>query len=113
MHHAETPSDPTDESNDASAEELYARYSDRATRLLGKLGGQILVLGSVDDVVEGPAIRQYDVYAFVFYPSVDVFEVMFTAKERVEAQVYQRAGLSDESAGYWIKPYTAFAPTDH
>ena len=114
LHHAENPEDPVNEASDASAEELYARYSDRATRLLGKLGGQILVLGSVENVVAGPSLRHYDVYAFVFYPSVDIFEVMFTAKERVEAQVYQRAGLSAErSAGYWVKPYPDFVPVDH
>jgi len=108
--HEENPQDPAGDS-DASAEELYERYSEKATRLLGKLGGQISVLGSVDRVVVGPEIRNYDVYAFVFYPSVDVFEVMFTARERVEAQVYQRAGLSDEgSAGYWVKPYPEFIP---
>ena len=72
---------------------------------------QILALGAVDRVVVGPEIRNYDVYAFVFYPSVDVFEIMFTAKERVEAQVHQRAGLNAErSAGYWVKPYPGFTP---
>ena len=70
---------------------------------------QIAALGAVDRVVVGPEVRNYDVYAFVFYPSVDVFEVMFTAKERVEAQVHQRAGLNAErSAGYWVKPYPQF-----
>ena len=110
--HEDDPQDPTGgPDSDASAEELYERYSQKATRLLGRLGGQISVLGSVDHVVVGPEIRNYDVYAFVFYPSVEVFEVMFTAEERVKAQVYQRAGLSDErSAGYWVKPYPEFAP---
>ncbi len=110
--HEEDPQDPTGgPDSDASAEELYERYSQKATRVLGKLGGQISVLGTVDRVVVGPMIRNYDVYAFVFYPSVDVFEVMFTARERVEAQVHQRAGLSDEgSAGYWVKPYPEFTP---
>ena len=108
--HAENPQDPTGgPDSDASAEELYDRYSQKAIRVLGKLGGQISVLGTVDRVVIGPQIRNYDVYAFVFYPSVDVFEVMFTARERVEAQVHQRAGLSAEgSAGYWVKPYPEF-----
>jgi len=94
---------------DATAEELYERYSEKATRVLGKLGGQIAVLGEVDDVKVGPQIRNHDVYAFVYYPSVDVLEVMFTAKERVDAQAHQRAGLSAEgSAGYWVKPYPEF-----
>ncbi len=111
--HEENPQDPTGSpDSDASAEELYDRYSQKATRVLGKLGGQISVLGTVDRVVVGPEIRNYDVYAFVFYPSVDVFEVMFTARERVQAQVHQRAGLNAEgSAGYWVKPYREFTPT--
>ena len=110
LSHEEHPQDPTGgPESDASAEELYERYSEKATRVLGRLGGQISVLGAVDRVVVGPEIRNYDVYAFVFYPSVDVFEVMFTAKERVEAQVHQRAGLNAErSAGYWVKPYPQF-----
>jgi hypothetical protein len=112
LEHEEDPQDPTGgPESDASAEELYDRYSQKATRVLGKLGGQISVLGGVDRVVVGPRIRNYDVYAFVFYPSVDVFEVMFTARERVEAQVHQRAGLNAESsAGYWVKPYPEFKP---
>lgn len=105
------PQDPTGgPESDASAEELYDRYAQVATQLLGKLGGQISVMGTVDRVVVGPAIRHYDVYAFVFYPSVDIFEIMFTARARVEAQVHQRAGLNAEgSAGYWVKPYAEFA----
>ena len=112
LSHEENPQDPTGgPDSDASAEELYERYSEKATRVLGRLGGQISVLGAVDRVVVGPEIRNYDVYAFVFYPSVDVFEVMFTASERVEAQVHQRAGLNAErSAGYWVKPYPQFTP---
>lgn len=112
LSHEEDPQDPTGgPGSDASAEELYDRYSERATRVLGRLGGQISVLGAVDRVVVGPPTRNYDVYAFVFYPSVDVFEVMFTAKERVEALVYQRAGLNAVgSAGYWVKPYAVFLP---
>ena len=112
LSHEDDPQDPTGgPESDASAEELYERYSEKATRVLGRLGGQISVLGAVDRVVVGPEIRNYDVYAFVFYPSVDIFEVMFTAKERVEAQVHQRAGLNAErSAGYWVKPYPQFTP---
>ena len=112
LSHEESPQDPTGgPESDASAEELFERYSEKATRVLGRLGGQISVLGAVDRVVVGPEIRNYDVYAFVFYPSVDVFEFMFTAKERVEAQVHQRAGLNAErSAGYWVRPYPGFTP---
>ena len=111
LRREEEPQDPAGgPDSDASAEELYDRYSQVATRLLGKLGGQISVMGTVDRVVVGPAIRHYDVYAFVFYPSVDVFEIMFTARPRVEAQVHQRAGQNAEgSAGYWVKPYAEFA----
>ena len=108
------PQDPAGgPDSDASAEELIDRYSQVATRLLGKLGGQMSVMGTVDRVVVGPAIRHYDVYAFVFYPSVDIFEVMFTARARVEAQVHQLAGLNvKSSAGYWVKPYAEVTPAE-
>ena len=42
------PQDPTGgPDSDATAEELYDRYAEIATRVLGKLGGQISVLGAV------------------------------------------------------------------
>jgi len=69
------------------------------------------VAGTVDAVVVGPELRNYDEYGFAFYPSVDSFEVVSTARERVDAQVHQRAALSAEgSAGYWVKPHEEFTP---
>ena len=55
--------------------------------MLGHVGAQISVVGSVDRVVVGPEVRNYDEYGFAFYPSVDAFEVVFTARKRVEARV--------------------------
>ncbi|MFP6836418.1 MAG: hypothetical protein VB948_09970 [Pseudomonadales bacterium] len=73
------------------------------------MGAQIDQAGSIDSVVVGPGARNYDAYGFAHYPSVSAFEVVFTAKERVDAQVHQRAALSAEgSAGYWAKPYDEF-----
>ena len=40
LSHEEDPQDPTGgPDSDASAEELYERYSQKATRVLGRLGG--------------------------------------------------------------------------
>lgn len=61
-------------------------------------------------MVVGPKPRNYDEYGFAFYPTVDAFETVFTARERVDARVNQRAALSTASAGYWAKPYEEFTP---
>ena len=52
--------------------ECRMEIAPQGTGALVRLGGQIAVLGSVDRVVVGPEIRNYDVYAFVFYPSQSV-----------------------------------------
>ena len=94
---------------DADSEEVFERYTEKAFRVLGRMGAQIDQVGSIDGVVIGPSARNYDAYGFVLYPSVPAFEMVFTAKERVDAQVHQRAALSAEgSAGYWAKPYDEF-----
>ncbi len=110
--HAEDPQDPADGGvGDADSQELYERYTDKALRVLGRLGAQIAATGTVERVVVGPELRHYDDYGFAFYPSVDAFEVVLTARERVDAQVYQRAALNVErSMGYWTKPYEEFRP---
>ncbi len=94
---------------DADSEEVFDRYKEKAFRVLGRMGAQISQVGSIDSVVVGPDARKYDTYGFAHYPSVLAFEVVFTAKERVDAQVHQRAALSAESSmGYWAKPYDEF-----
>ena len=108
----EDPQDPVGgpESN-ATSEQLHDRYRQKALRVLGKMGAQLSVVGTVDDVVVGPEARNYDEYGFAFYPSVDAFEVVFTARERIDARVNRDAALrADGSAGYWAKPYEEFTP---
>lgn len=93
----------------ADIDEGYARYSEKATKVLGKLGGRISRSGDIETALVGADSRQYDGYTFVHYPTVNVFEQMFTAKDRVDARVHQVASLSStESAGYWGKPYKKF-----
>lgn len=94
---------------DADSEEVFERYTDKAFRVLGKMGAQIDQVGNISSVVVGPSARNYDAYGFVLYPSVSAFEVVFTAEERVDAKVHQQAALSlERSAGYWAKPYDEF-----
>jgi hypothetical protein len=86
----ESPQDPAGgPESDATTEELHDRYQQKALRVLGKVGAQISVVGSVDRVVAGPEVRHYDDYGFAFYPSVDAFEVVFTARERLDARVHR------------------------
>ena len=106
------PQDPVGgPESDATTEELHDRYRKKALGILGKMGAQISVAGTADGVVVGPEARNYDEYGFAFYPSVDAFEAVFTARERVDARVHRDAALSAEgSAGYWVKPYEEFTP---
>jgi hypothetical protein len=112
LSNQEDPDDPVGgPESDATTEELHDRYQQKALRVLGKVGAQISVVGSVDRVVVGPEARSYDDYGFAFYPSVDAFEVVFTARERLDARVHRDAALSaEDSAGYWTKPYEEFTP---
>lgn len=110
LSNQESPQDPMGgPESDATTEELHNRYQQKAFRVLGKVGAQISVVGSVDRVAVGPEIRHYDDYGFAFYPSVDAFEVVFTARERLDARLHRDAALdADASAGYWVKPYEEF-----
>lgn len=95
--------------DDATDMDGYERYGEKAKKVLGKLGGRIGRSGDISEVAVGPNIRKYDGYTFVHYPTVDAFEQMFTAKDRIDARVYQEAALSPTaSAGYWGKPYKQF-----
>jgi len=112
LSNEEDPQDPVGgPDSDVTTEELRDRYEEKALRVLGKVGAQIAVVGTVDRVVVGPEERHYDDYGFAFYPSVDAFEIVFTAQERIDARVHRDASLSKErSAGYWVKPYEEFTP---
>lgn len=103
----DVPRYPDDyQATDLTSEEAFDRYRERALRVLGKMGAQIVQAGGVEDVVIGPDYRRYESYGFAHYPSVEAFKVVFTAKERVDARIHQRAALDPElSAGYWVKPY--------
>jgi hypothetical protein len=107
------PQDPVGApESDATTEELHDRYQQKALRVLGKMGAQIAAIGTVDRVAVGPPVRHYDDYGFALYPSVNAFETVFTAQERLDARVHRDAALNaDRSAGYWVKPYEEFAPT--
>ncbi len=94
---------------DEDSEDGYARYGEKAKKVLGKLGGRIGRSGDVSSAIVGSDARNYDGYTFVHYPTVEAFQQMFTAKDRIEARVHQTASLSStESAGYWGKPYEQF-----
>lgn len=97
------------EQTDAGDDDGYERYGEKAKKVLGKLGGRIGRSGEIAAVPVGAELRQYDGYNFVHYPGVDAFELMFTAKDRLDARVHQEAALSStKSAGYWGKPYKQY-----
>ncbi|MAC37748.1 MAG: hypothetical protein CME47_09710 [Halieaceae bacterium] len=94
------------------AEELEKQYSKPTMRILGRMGAQLAAVGRVEKVVVGPEPRQHDEYGFGHYPSVDAFEVVFTARGRLAlAPTRNRAMNAGLSAGYWLKPYAPFKLT--
>jgi hypothetical protein len=94
------------------AEEMEKQYSKPAMRILGRMGAQLAAVGSVEKVVVGPDPRQHDEYGFGHYPSVDAFEVVFTARGRLDlVPTRNKAMNEDRSAGYWVKPYAPFKLT--
>lgn len=94
------------------AEELEKQYSKPAMRILGRMGAQLAAVGKVEKVVVGPDPRQHDEYGFGHYPSVDAFEVVFTARGRLDlVPTRNKAMNEDRSAGYWVKPYAPFKLT--
>ena len=94
------------------AEELEKQYSKPTMRILGRMGAQLAAVGRVEKVVVGPEPRQHDEYGFAHYPSVDAFEVVFTARGRLAlAPTRNRAMNAGLSAGYWLKPYAPFKLT--
>lgn len=70
-------------------------------------------MGRVDQVLVGPDIRNYDVYAFVLYPSVKIFKLIITVRERVLAYVCQREGLGAEAPPVtWWNPIQVLSSED-
>ena len=91
------------------AAKLEKQYSKPAMRILGRMGAELAAVGSVEKVVVGPEQRQHDEYGFGHYPSVDAFEVVFTARGRLAlVPTRNKAMNADRSAGYWVKPYDPF-----
>ena len=57
--HEEDPQDPVGgPESDATSEELFDRYKQKALRVLGKMGAQISAAGTVEGVVVGPETPQ-------------------------------------------------------
>ena len=91
------------------AEVLEKQYSETAMQVLGRMGAEIAAGGDVEKVVLGPEQRQHDKYGFGHYPSVDAFEVVFTARARLAGVPFRDKAMDAErSAGYWVKPYDPF-----
>jgi hypothetical protein len=91
------------------AEELEKQYSETAMQVLGRMGAEIAAVGDVEKVVLGPEQRQHDKYGFGHYPSVDAFDVVFTARARLSGVPFRNKAMDAErSAGYWVKPYDPF-----
>ena len=92
-----------------AAEVLEKQYSETAMQVLGRMGAKIAAVGNVEKVVLGPEQRQHDKYGFGHYPSVDAFDVVFTARARLSGVPSRNKAMDAErSAGYWVKPYDPF-----
>ena len=73
--------------------ESYERYAGLVEALLGKAGGRLLWLGSVDQVFIGMEEDGFDHVMLVEYPSRQAFLDMVSSPEYLEANRYREAGL--------------------
>jgi uncharacterized protein (DUF1330 family) len=71
----------------------YERYAGLVEPLLGKAGGRLLWLGSVEEVFIGEEADGFDHVMLVEYPSRQAFLDMVSSAEYLEANRDREAGL--------------------
>ncbi|HYW03531.1 MAG TPA: DUF1330 domain-containing protein [Gammaproteobacteria bacterium] len=78
-----------------SGEEAYQRYAEVAGRMLQRIGGRMLWLASVDQVVIGEDAESWDEAILVQYPSRKAFLEMLQIPEYRDATRHRDAALED------------------
>jgi len=89
---------------DESAKETYKNYGRAAMKIQGKVGGHYDAAGKVKATIVSDIDFKWDVYVFVFYPSVDAFEQFWRSKFRMTTTEDQKASM-EKAYSYIVKTY--------
>jgi hypothetical protein len=87
-----------------AAKETYKNYGRAAMKIQGKVGGHYDAAGKVKATIVSDIDFKWDVYVFVFYPSVDAFEQFWRSKFRMTTTTDQSASM-EQAYSYIVKTY--------
>ena len=89
---------------DEAAKETYKNYGRAAMKIQGKVGGHYDAAGKVKATIVSDIDFKWDVYVFVYYPSVDAFEQFWRSKFRMTTTTDQKASM-EKAYSYVVKTY--------
>lgn len=90
---------------DASGQDEYRRYGDRAREMIEARGGRVQWIGSAEQVLIGDPAEDWDTVLLVEYPSRAAFIEMVTTPEYGEAHEHREQGL-DRTVVLACRPVT-------
>lgn len=76
--------------------EAYQRYAMEVTKIISKVGGEIVFNGQANTLVIGDGELEWDMVSIVEYPSVAAFIGMTTSEEYKRIHVHREAGLEHQ-----------------
>ena len=76
--------------------EAYQRYAMEVTRIISKVGGDIVFSGQANTLVIGDGELEWDMVSIVEYPSVAAFIAMTSSEEYQKIHVHREAGLEHQ-----------------
>ncbi|HIG60729.1 MAG TPA: DUF1330 domain-containing protein [Gammaproteobacteria bacterium] len=72
------------------------RYGVEVTKIINKVGGEIVFSGELSTLVIGDGELQWDMISIVQYPSVATFMSMTTSEEYQKIHFHREAGLEHQ-----------------
>ena len=79
-----------------SGAEAYKRYAVEVTKMINKVGGEIVFDGQANALVIGDGELEWDSVGIVEYPSVAAFLGMTSSEEYQKIHVHREAGLEHQ-----------------
>lgn len=76
--------------------EAYQRYAVEVTKIINKLGGELVFNGQANTLVIGDGELEWDLVSIVEYPSVAAFIGMTSSEEYKKIHVHRKAGLEHQ-----------------
>ena len=79
-----------------SGAEAYQRYAVEVTKIINRVGGEIVFDGQASTLVIGDGELEWDMVSIVQYPSVAAFLGMTSSEEYQKIHVHRDAGLEHQ-----------------